>query len=74
MYWGQRGQASFSKHQPIQPLPNTFVGIRQDMTVAIHGGLDGGVAQLGLDELDIFPLGDEKGRVGGAQIVKTYLS
>ena len=50
----------FSKYQPIQPLPNSFVGIRQDMAIAIHGGLDGGVAQLRLDEFNILPLGDEK--------------
>ena len=53
-----------AKDQLIQPLPNSAVGIRQDVSVAIHGCLDRGVTQLGLDELNVFPLGDEKGRVG----------
>ena len=61
----------FPKHQPIQPLSDSTVGIGQDMAVAIHGGLDWGVAQLALDKFDIFPLGDEKWRVSVAQVVET---
>ena len=41
------------------------------MAVAIHGGLNRGVAQLGLDEFDVFTLGDEKRSVGVAQIKAT---
>ena len=40
--------------------------IWHDMAVAVHGGLNRGVAQLGLDELDVLALGDEKGCVGVA--------
>jgi|GEM_PF-6432575 len=36
-----------------------MVGIGQDVAVAVDGGLDEGVAQLGLDEFDVFVL-DEK--------------
>jgi len=43
-----------SKHQPVQPLSGSMVGIGNDMAVAVHGGLNRGVAQLALDELDVF--------------------
>ena len=56
----------FPKHKSIQPLSNSFIGIRQDMTVAIHGSLNWGVAELGLDEFDVLALGDEKWGVGVA--------
>ena len=56
----------FPKYQFIQPLPDSTIGIGEDMTVSIHGGLDRGMTQLRLDEFDVLPLGDEKGRVGVA--------
>ena len=51
-----------------------MVGIGQDVAVAVYGGLDGGMSQLGLDEFDILVLSDEKRSLGVAQIVETDFS
>ncbi len=41
------------------------------MAVAIHRRPDGGMAELGLDELRVDPLGNQEGRKGMAEIVKS---
>jgi hypothetical protein len=46
------------------------VRIGQDVAVAVDGGLDGGVAELGGNEFEVFVLGDKEGRVGVAKIMK----
>ena len=40
------------------------------MAVAVKGGLDRGMAELGLDEFGVGVLGDQQDRVGVAQIVE----
>jgi len=53
-----------SKYQPVQPFTGSMIRIWYDMAISIHGSLNGSVAQLGLNELDVFTLNDEKGSVG----------
>ena len=55
----------FSKNQSIQPLPNSLVGIRQDVTVAIHGGLDGGLACFAPNQT----FGKTNGGAGVAELI-----
>ena len=43
------------------------------MAVAVKGGLDGGMAKLGLNEFEVLALIDQQAGEGVAQIVKTYL-
>ena len=38
------------------------------MAIAVEGGLDGGMAELGLDELGVGPLSDQEGCVGVVEL------
>ena len=55
-------------------LADVLLSFGEQVAVTVKGGLDRGMAELGLDELGVGSLGNEERRVGVSEVVEPNLS
>ena len=57
----------------VQALAGAQLGLWEKVAITVEGRLDGSMAELRLDEFGVSSLGDEKRRVGVAEVMEPDL-